>query len=149
MKPSLISLVDYYATDLSFAANREYRPGEEVQFRAEDFTTVPLVQWVPTEEEPRRWQVTLEVKHEPIAGVNFPYGYRVVLVGFFHVDSAVAAEDEERFVRIQGASVLYGMAREIVRAVTGRGPHRPVLVPTVSFYDPPPNPPASESEETG
>jgi len=137
MKAAPITLLEYFATDLSFAANREFAPDKPVESRPEDFTAVPTVKTSPTESEPRRWQVTLDIKHLPAGAANFPYSYRVVLVGFFRAEASVTPENEERTIRIQGASVLYGMGREIVRALTGRGPHRPVLVPTVSFYDPP------------
>jgi len=138
MKAAPITLLEYFATDLSFSANREFWPDKPVASRPEDFEAVPTVKPTPTEAEPRRWQVTLEIKHLPASSANFPYSYRVVLVGFFRAEASVNPANEERTIRIQGASVLYGMGREIVRALTGRGPHRSVLVPTVSFYDPAP-----------
>jgi preprotein translocase subunit SecB len=93
------------------------------------------LQRAPKDAGEHRWQVTLEIKQQAAPETNFPYAFRVVLVGFFSAASWVKPEDEERTVKIQGASVLYGMAREIVRAMTGRGPHRPVMLPTVSFYE--------------
>ena len=137
MKAAPITLLEYCATDLSLAANRRFSSDKLIESRPEDFTAVPTVKSTPTDAEPRRWQVTLEIKHQPADTANFPYSYRVVLVGFFRAEASVAPGNEERTIRIHGASVLYGMGREIVRALTGRGPHRPVLVPTVSFYDPP------------
>ena len=137
MKAAPITLLEYFATDLSFSATREFAPDKPIELRLEDFEAMPTVKFTPTEAEPRRWQVTLEIKHLPAGTANFPYSYRVVLVGFFRAEASVAPGNEERTIRIHGASVLYGMGREIVRALTGRGPHRPVLVPTVSFYDPP------------
>ncbi|MFA6959389.1 MAG: hypothetical protein WC205_01405 [Opitutaceae bacterium] len=137
MKAAPITLLDYCATDLSFTANREFAQERPVDFRMEDFAATPTVQLSPRDNEPRRWQLTLEIKHTPVVGCNFPYAYRLVLVGFFRAEDSVTSANEERTVRIHGASVLYGMGREIVRAVTGRGPHRAVLIPTVSFYDPP------------
>lgn len=140
MKAAPITLLEYFATDLSFTANREFAADKPIESRPEDFAAVPAVQSSATEAEPRRWQVTLEIKHLPAPGTNFPYNYRVVLVGFFRAEASVAPQNEERTIRIHGASVLYGMGREIVRALTGRGPHRPLLVPTVSFYETPPPP---------
>ena len=138
MKPAPITLLEYFVTDLTVSANREYKAGEPAKYLETEFIAEPSVLKIPTETDPRRWQVTLNIKYVPTAGTNFPYAYNVVIVGIFHVEASVAPENEERTVRIQGASVLYGMAREIVRAMTGRGPHRAVLLPIVSFYDPPP-----------
>lgn len=88
--------------------------------RREDFTAAPSVECTPAE-----------------AAADFPHSHRVVLAGFFRAEPSVTPVSEERTIRLQGASVLYGMGREIIRAPTGRGPHRPGLVPTVSFCDPP------------
>lgn len=136
MKPARISLIEYFATDLLLGTNPAFVPDQPVEFDDKDLVVVPTVK--QNEKAPRdgtRWQVTLEVRHQPAPGVNFPYSYRVVLVGQFGISDNVTTEDEERFVRIQGASVLYGMTREIVRVLTGRGPYRPVILPTVNFYE--------------
>lgn len=140
MKKAPITLLDYSVLDLSVSANREYKAAEPAEFREAEFNAEPTVLKVATQDDPRRWQVTLNIKYVPPAGTNFPYAYNLVMVGLFRVEGTVAPENEERMVRIQGASVLYGMGREIVRVTTGRGPHRAVLLPTASFYDPPTSP---------
>ncbi len=137
MKPAPINLLDYFATDIALRANPGFDGNRALEFKIGDFNAEPTVLRSPSESVERRWQVSLDIRYTPGEGVNYPYAYRVHLVGFFKVEDWVALENEERTVRIHGASVLYGMAREIVRALTGRGPHRPVLIPTVSFYDPP------------
>jgi preprotein translocase subunit SecB len=137
MKPAPINLVEYFATDLSLVTNRAFVPDKPVQFVEGGFhVDVALARNEKTDQTLNCWQVTLDVRHQTSPGTNFPYSYRVVLVGRFSVSPHVVNEDEERTVRIQGASVLYGMTREIVRALTGRGPYRPVILPTVSFYEP-------------
>jgi preprotein translocase subunit SecB len=37
-------------------------------------------------------------------------------------------------LEVNGASMLYGAAREIVRAMTARGPYFQTVLPSVSFY---------------
>jgi len=139
MKPSPISLVDYFATDLVLATKHEFVPDKPVQFIESEYIIEVALQRNEGAGGPSRcWQVTLEVRHQPGPETNFPYSYRIVLVGRFCVAPHVKTDDEERTVRIHGASVLYGMAREIARALTGRGPYRPVILPTVSFYEPRP-----------
>jgi preprotein translocase subunit SecB len=136
MKPSPISLIDYFATDLVLATNRAFSDNKKVEFIDAEFVVdVAVKRSDGSAETDHRWQVVLEVRHQPSPATNFPYSYRVVLVGQFSVAASVMADEEERTVRIHGASVLYGMTREIVRVLTGRGPYRPVLIPTVSFYD--------------
>lgn len=136
MKPAPISLIEYFATDLSLVTNRKFLPDKPVQYIAtESHVDVALARNDRAGEPNHCWQVTLEVRHQTGPETNFPYSYRVVLVGQFGVAPSVKTEDEERTVRIHGASVLYGMTREIVRALTGRGPYRSVILPTVSFYE--------------
>jgi preprotein translocase subunit SecB len=136
MKPAPITLIEYFATDLSLVTNRAFIPDKPVQFVEGEFhVDVALARNDRVDQTNRCWQVTLDVRHQPSPATNFPYSYRVVLVGQFNVDPQVKSDDEERTVRIHGASVLYGMTREIVRVLTGRGPYRPVLIPTVSFYE--------------
>jgi hypothetical protein len=40
-----------------------------------------------------------------------------------------------KLVAITCPSMLYSAIRELVALLTGRGPHRPVMLPTVSFQD--------------
>lgn len=142
MKAAPISLVDYFTTDLSFSTNKAFSAEKDVQFIETEFSVVPSVIKHSGKSSPdRSWQVSLEIQHQVAPATNFPCSYRVSLVGLFTVATRVKEEDEERTVKVHGASVLYGIAREIVRAVTGRGPHRPVLLPTVSFYETKPTEP--------
>lgn len=136
MKEAPISLLDYFAADLALATNQAFVADKPIKFNdAEYVVDVSVKRSDSASETERRWQVVLDVRHQPGPETNFPYSYRVTLVGQFDVAQRVKAEDEERTVRIHGASVLYGMTREIVRGLTGRGPYRPVLLPTVSFYE--------------
>jgi len=135
MKQAPISLLEYFATDIAFSANPQFAADKPVEIHEGEFGVEVRVQHAPKAPDDHRWQVTLELTHQAAPETNFPYGFRVVLVGFFKAESWVKPDDEERTVRIHGASVLFGMSREIVRALTGRGPHRPVILPTVSFYE--------------
>lgn len=135
MKPAPITLLEYFTTDLALSANPEFEPEKPLETNTGDFDVRINQQPAPKEADDHRWQVTIEIVHQAAKGTNFPYAFRVVLVGFFKCETSVKPDDEERTVKIQGASVLFGMAREIVRAMTGRGPYRPVILPTVSFYE--------------
>lgn len=136
MKEGIVTLLDYFATDLALSTNKAFSTEKPLEFESSEFVANVAVQksTLPEGAE-RRWQVSLDVCHQPATETNFPYSYRVALVGQFSLAPHVKAEDEERTVRIHGASVLYGMTREIVRVLTGRGPYRPVIIPTVSFYE--------------
>lgn len=149
MKEGIVNLLDYFATDLVLSTNKAFSTEKPLKFESSEFVTNVAVQKsTATEGTERRWQVSLDVCHQPAPETNFPYAYRVALVGQFSIAPHVKAEDEERTVRIHGASVLYGMTREIVRVLTGRGPYRPVIIPTVSFYEQKPVAPANPEPAT-
>lgn len=144
MKEGIVNLLDYFATDLALSTNKAFSTEKPLKFESSEFVVNVAVQKsTAAEGTERRWQVSLDVSHQPAPETNFPYAYRVALVGQFSIAPHVKADDEERTVRIHGASVLYGMTREIVRVITGRGPYRPVIIPTVSFYEQKPAAPAS------
>src|SRR5690606_17631438 len=64
---------------------------------------------------------------------NAPYSFSVEVIGFFQCHN-VAVESQERFIEIQGSSVLYGMARDALLDVMTKGPFDSVFLPLVSFY---------------
>ena len=137
MKEGIVNLIDYFATELALSTNKAFSAEKPLKFESSEFVANVVVQKsTAAEGTEQRWQVSLDVSHRPAPETNFPYSYRVALVGQFSIAPHVKPEDEERTVRIHGASVLYGMTREIVRVLTGRGPFRPVIIPTVSFYEP-------------
>ncbi len=88
-----------------------------------------------TEEAPRDWQVTLKVWQNVTNGKNIPYEFSVEVVGLFEISSVPGVEikDPEKFVRINGSSLLFGVAREIIRNNTSAGPYVPIMLPTVNF----------------
>ncbi len=43
-------------------------------------------------------------------------------------------------IKINGPSMLYGIAREVIRGVTARGPYFPILLPSATFFEPAPQP---------
>jgi len=55
----------------------------------------------------------------------------------------------DRAVQVNGPSMLFGVAREILRAATGRGPHAPLIIPSTHFLQrmPRPSPPAPDLPE--
>lgn len=144
MKLAPIRLRSYFLTDLHLQVRAKFDPNADTGWKEDDFQVEQKVERADSTSEGigQVWQIDLTIRHQPAAEDNFPYAFRLSLVGFIEEASGLAKLDEtarERIVRINGTSILYGAAREIVRAATGRGPHAPVLLPTVSFWDPPPS----------
>jgi len=73
------------------------------------------------------------LKHTPQPKENLPYAYSMQIIGFFEVHPKWPKAKVEELVKINGPSVLYGAAREILAYTTGRGPWGSILLPSVNF----------------
>jgi preprotein translocase subunit SecB len=86
-------------------------------------------------ENHRQWQVVLTVHFEGKDGAPGPCQGCVEYVGLFTVRPDYPADKMPKLVAITCPSMLYSAIRELVALLTGRGPHRSVTLPTVSFQD--------------
>lgn len=68
-----------------------------------------------------------------------PHNYTIDLWlwGFFRISSNFPVQSAEQLVRINGPALLYSVARDMVTTATSRGPYAPLLLPTVTFGEPP------------
>jgi len=131
MKLSPLQLSHYFITELHFVAAAIFDPAKDVELRDEHFTIEPIFQ--RAQENDLQWQVTLKLNQEAPAKTNTPYSFSVVIVGLFEVHPKFEKERIERMVHTNASSVLYGIAREIVRGLTTRGPYPGLMLPSVSF----------------
>lgn len=147
MKPSPLDLTAYFVTELSLTANLEFSPDKPTQLRMEDLRISTDLR---RQEGKPPWQIVLKVQQNVGPERNSPYNFALTLVGLFDVHPTVPAEQVERLVKVNGSSMLFAAAREILRADMARGPHFPLLLPSISFYPAKPenavaaaNPPAT------
>ena len=91
----------------------------------------------PAEDKPRCWTISLELNYQPAADTNTPYLFALTLVGMVEVDEDFPVKLTERLVQTNGPSVLYSIARELIREQTARGPEGPFILPTASFVQDP------------
>jgi preprotein translocase subunit SecB len=131
--PSQLECKAYFVTSISLHASTCYKTGAPITLELEDLRVEGDVV-KPCDETPV-WQVTLKVSQEIIHGKNVPYDFSVEIVGLFDIVKIddVKINDPEKFVRVNGSSLLFGVVREIVRSNTATGPYAPILLPTVNF----------------
>ena len=102
----------------------------------------------PSEDDPNVWAVHLTVE---ISGVEDeplpPYTGRLVLRGMYQVHESFS-DNPARLIRVTGASMLYGAARELFAQLTARGPNGLLTLPSVSFYETPPKKKAAKKKAT-
>ena len=73
-----------------------------------------------------QWLVTLIVRQH--ASEDQPYAFSVELEGYFSIFSSRFDEaGSEKLLRTNGAAVLYGVAREMIRSLTAHGPYLPAF----------------------
>lgn len=146
---SPLELERYFVSDQAVTARNAFSPEKAIETRVEEYSVSNEAIRLPSaEDDPsNKWQVTIHIKHQPAKETNFPYDFRLTIVGIFSCDVQTAEPNHiERLMRINGSSILYGMAREIIRANTERGPWSGIVIPTYSFYEPKPSNGASPEE---
>jgi len=147
MKPSPLQLIRYVVPEVSCSANAAFAPEKESEGAIGHLSANAVVarQKDPETAAYHAWSVEMTISQKVQDGQSVPYRFSLSLVGFFACKVGFpSAEQEEIFVRVNGSSILYGAAREIVRSLTAPGPWGEVILPTLSFYDKP----AAPSTET-
>jgi preprotein translocase subunit SecB len=140
MRAAPISLTNYFVSDLEFSVNQAFDPEKVSTIEIDDLELQNEKK--PKTEDRRSWDVTLHIKLGERPERNLPCSIAVKIVGSVAVDQSVKEENIERWVEINGTSLVFSVAREIVRAVSSRGPNKSILLPTVTFWRPKPEAPS-------
>ncbi|MBT7066647.1 MAG: hypothetical protein HN919_10120 [Verrucomicrobia bacterium] len=137
MKLSPLDLCRYFVTEVSCAANSAFDPEKPVEVAMDQLLVETSIQKAEIDSSERvGWSVDLSVSYQANPDQNYPYSYAIKLVGFFSSPSEVPdGLDDERLVRVNGSSMLYGTAREMLRNAMATGPWGEMLIPTISFYE--------------
>lgn len=140
MKPAPLLLKGYFVNQMSFTVNLEHDPAQPTELTFEDINVESdcqkAVQTADVQGEGPAWQTRVLITQNLPPEKNAPYNYAVELVGLFQVAKGYPEEKCDRLVKTNGRSMLYGLAREVIRNLTSQGPFPPMLIPTVSFYEP-------------
>lgn len=92
-------------------------------------------QFLQNKDNPRLWQVRLNIKFGGKPGTRALHEGEIEFVGLFTVIDEVPEEKMAHLVAVTCPSILYSSAREVVALLTGRGPYKAFLLPAVSFAD--------------
>lgn len=144
MRAAQISLTNYFVSELQFTANQAFDSDKPSRLEIADLQLTRAA--TAKTEDRRNWELNLRVALNASPERNLPCSFVVSIVGFISVDSSVSDENVERFVNINGTSLVFSAAREIVRAVTSRGPFRSILLPTITFWEAKPEKPSQPAE---
>ncbi len=103
-----------------------------------DFEGIPLepeVSLFSSEDDGEHgpYMLRLALKYDPPQGSTFPYRFDVALAGIIEVTAPDKLDDCKRLTVINGASMLYSAAREMLLTLTSRHLYGPMLLPTLNF----------------
>jgi len=87
------------------------------------------------EKDPRDFLVGLNIAIDNNEGKASPYSIDIGVLGLFHVLPSLPLERREDLVTVNGASILYGVVREIVLSLTSRFTAGPLTLPGMNFED--------------
>lgn len=86
-------------------------------------------------EDPRAYVIRLHLQIKNETGRLTPYNVDVEAIGYFDLLGDVPLADREDIGKVNGASLLYGVLREVVLSLTIRSPWGPLVLPSVNFID--------------
>ena len=87
------------------------------------------------ENNPRMWFVFLDIKIKPDENIAAPYTGEISVMGSFNVAEIWPEARMEQLAYINGASVLYCSAREMISTITSKGFFEPLQIPAWSFFE--------------
>lgn len=85
--------------------------------------------------DPRDFLIDLEISIDNKEGKPTPYMVDVGVVGIFNVLPSLPAERRRDLITVNGASILYGVVRELVLSLTSRFLAGPLTLPGMNFQD--------------
>ena len=146
MKLAPLQLTDYFLTDLSLQANPSYESSGPRADAIDALQVTPAyTQTGEDKEKGTEWLVTLEISQTIPEGANLPYAFSLRIQGTVLASPHLTGARLQRAIHANGPTMLFGAAREIIRAATGRGPWPAVIIPSTNFLaglPPLENPPA-------
>ena|SRR5436305_1372234 len=81
----------------------------------------------------RDWRIEVLIESQEGTASEFPYSFRTVLVGFFHVSDQWPDNRVETLAKVNGASLLFSAAREALVTMTSRTGFPATVLPVVMF----------------
>lgn len=138
-QPSPLKCLSYFITELVLTANPKHNPENPIKLDFADLTITATTERLEAKSpKSRNWRVALRIlQNISDEKKNCPYNFAVSLLGTFAVHPEYPESKLEQLVKINGSSILYSSARQMLWDIMGNGPFRPLIFPTVSFVDEP------------
>lgn len=92
----------------------------------------------PHKTDPLRYRLTLEIRIDPTEQREkefFPYRVAIKGRAAFAFKEGCSHEEINKFMRLNGAAILYGLLRAQVAQITAQSVHGQFLLPTMNFVE--------------
>ena len=129
-KDAALSLERYFFTEIHVEANSAGL-GKKTSDECFDITLFTSVETTELEEKPSGVKLTIESDKDE---EDKAYCIKVTVFGIFEFHNSVPDDKKEMILYTSGASVLYGIVREMLTNLTSRSPFLPMTLPTVTFF---------------
>jgi preprotein translocase subunit SecB len=131
MNVAPLQLNYYFITDLRITARYKFDTKKEQKYSVKNLNSD--VKYLRHKKEPKKWQVTLNLKYTAQPDENIPYEFAITIIGLFEVHKKRPDAEVIPLVHINAPAILYSSAREVIATMTGRGPWDSILLPSVNF----------------
>lgn len=141
--PSPLKLEGYGISSFSFSTNKDYNPETGINY---DGLKLKVDRDYKTNvDDPALHLVEMKISVKSKKKGDFPYIIDIELGGVFEAKATEKCPEEKLkgAVYINGASILYGVAREYIYMATCHNMCGPFMLPSISFA---PDPKSSETQ---
>lgn len=129
-----LQLLDYFLTELSLKANPDFDPAKPAADCVATLAVTPEYALTKdNEEHGTEWLVSMEIAQTIPENANLPYAFTLRIQGTVAASPHLTGARLQRAMHANGPAMLFGAAREIIRAATGRGPWPAVIIPSTNF----------------
>lgn len=129
MNASPLQLERHFFPKVQIDANPAGKVGTSNQINCQ-------VEVAAAEGDPKRFQVTVQIKLLSPPGEEACYTGEIHAVGLFRVLNGWPEAKMLTLVEANGAALLYGAIREMLLTITARGPWPAILLSSVTFVQP-------------
>lgn len=127
----ILDIESYYIDELVFRAFDEHDSARE-----QSGTLHVDMDVQRAEDSPRDYRILMTIKLNEdgySADANPPYAISLRIAGYFTFREDAEDTDQERMIRLNGSSILYGVARGLVGQASGASRHGQFVLPTFNF----------------
>jgi preprotein translocase subunit SecB len=130
---SPLELSFHYIKELSFSVTESYIDKNLSNLQVGSPQIAVEVKTEKIDDSLRDWRIEVLIETEKETASDFPYSFRTVLVGFFHVGDEWPDNRVETLTKINGTSLLFSAAREALVTMTSRTGFPATVLPVVMF----------------